>query len=224
MICVAAEWDNGAYPRERGGNDLGRPNQQPCGGLSPRTRGKRHWRLPDPAWKGPIPANAGETPSPPPICSASGAYPRERGGNAVTYQLCPTPRGLSPRTRGKPLPTSATNASSGPIPANAGETLFKEFQQLAGNGLSPRTRGKPLAQSGQNTVVGPIPANAGETPFGQKISEVFGAYPRERGGNRHVNSKFLTFKGLSPRTRGKRRHAHPRTGLSGPIPANAGET
>ena len=71
-----------AYPRERGGT--GGSPESACRqmGLSPRTRGNRDLCEIITAWRGPIPANAGEPTRCAPLAAASGAYPRERGGTS----------------------------------------------------------------------------------------------------------------------------------------------
>ena len=72
-------------------------------GLSPRTRGKRDKFDEPPSRNGPIPADAGETLLHPAEGGKRGAYPRGRGGNVVVRRSMSMRRGLSPRTRGKPL-------------------------------------------------------------------------------------------------------------------------
>ena len=172
---------------------------------------------------GPIPANAGETAHARITQHRNGAYPRERGGNCASHTLYPCLSGLSPRTRGKHCTNRADVITSGPIPANAGETLLDGFsswiiraypRERGGNilqrsllrcvwGLSPRTRGKPGQWLPPRRCTGPIPANAGETVIDFVMIFSWWAYPRERGGNTCAQTTVVASPGLSPRTRGK---------------------
>ena len=162
-----------------------------------------------------IPAHAGET-----------AWP-------MRFSLSPKCPGLSPRTRGKPLQSTAIATSScpGSIPAHAGET-------------------KTMASVVTTVANGSIPAHAGETAeIERPVRANWQVYPRARGGNPYalVSLKLVSHRGLSPRTRGKPWHPHscittdpfglsPRTRgkqearasmlvcSDGSIPAHAGET
>ena len=156
-----------AYPRERGGNFGDGHIVSPVWGLSPRTRGKHIGLCFPSSYCGPIPANAGETAHPGRTSPDTRAYPRERGGNRAGALSGKALKGLSPRTRGKLYASPPGASSSGPIPANAGETDMNRFtmsferaypRERGGNqvlapvrrpvwGLSPRTRGKRLNYS-----------------------------------------------------------------------------
>ncbi len=153
------------------------------------------------------------------------AYPRIRGGNGDELIDTLNKEGLSPHTRGKPAPIGAKAATSGPIPAYAGETWpprlrrrwFWAYPRIRGGnvtcsaisprrrGLSPHTRGKPNQRARAWGQWGPIPAYAGEThPAPVGVGE-HGAYPRIRGGNFVRQFLRRLAGGLSPHTRGKRR-------------------
>ena len=213
-------------------------------GLSPRTRGKRRRRELARPSHGPIPADAGETTGRRFLLVHTGAYPRGRGGNVVCRGLFQRGQGLSPRTRGKPVPPVPPPPPPGPIPADAGETQAPGAFQgnlrayprgRGGNasarrisrkspGLSPRTRGKQSAFYDLRIPFGPIPADAGETLVRPCDALTLGAYPRGRGGNNVVTSMTRASGGLSPRTRGKRRTEGCAPTKPGPVPADAGET
>ena len=120
--CIPASQSTRVYPRERGG-DVGR---QLAGahddGLSPRTRGRRPRDSERAAGERSIPANAGETlPARQPVACGR-VYPRERGGDAHAPPVAVRSQGLSPRTRGRPVPERSWCSCLGSIPANAGET------------------------------------------------------------------------------------------------------
>ena len=72
-------------------------------------------------------------------------------------------------------------------------------------------------------MVGPIPAKAGEPGRSRKSGGRAGAYPREGGGTRTINSPRLFSGGLSPRRRGNHTVNAPSKTPAGPIPAKAGE-
>ena len=161
----------GAYPRWRGGNQLGFLIKRGGGGLSPLARGKQPTSTWGAAGPGPIPAGAGETRISNLPRSQPRAYPRWRGGNRRQRNAAHVREGLSPLARGKPNSIIYTAAEQGPIPAGAGETsLPTPFSCAAwayprwrgGNqpkvvripailGLSPLARGK-LADSVLTTV------------------------------------------------------------------------
>ena len=112
---------SGAYPRGRGGtSQFPAADYRPLG-LSPRTRGNPSYDIDIDGALRPIPADAGEPPSPcwPPIPRR--AYPRGRGGTRHSAEAVSMIRGLSPRTRGNLSRVVVPNDQCGPIPADAGE-------------------------------------------------------------------------------------------------------
>ena len=115
-----------------------------------------------------------------------------------------TPKGLSPRERGKRAFRVPMSAISRPIPARAGETSRR-------SDVGPVTRAYPRASGGNGkdraaVVIHPglSPARAGETTPMKMVKIVIRAYPRASGGN------FFAFQFS--------------TKMQGPIPARAGET
>ena len=113
-----ASW---AYPRGRGGAVFARLLDAGHQGLSPRTRGSPAALIRLTMQVRPIPADAGEP------CLLHGsvlaprAYPRGRGGASRLVSGSVFCSGLSPRTRGSPVPPARRAAGCGPIPADAGE-------------------------------------------------------------------------------------------------------
>ena len=155
-----------------------------------------------------------------------------------------SPRGLSPRGRGKRHILNPPAVSDRSIPAWAGETPLAGLSvapwrvyprvgggnqyivagATSGSGLSPRGRGKPPLAVADAGVLGSIPAWAGETPS-IKARPIFSAvYPRVGGGNVIPLLPSRAMKGLSPRGRGKRRAERHHADILGSIPAWAGET
>ncbi len=172
------------YPRERGGNATTTTPRDPEAGLSPRARGKHldGSELSQPGRS--IPASAGETCVCHVFSSIRAVYPRERGGNCWRPLLCLPLGGLSPRARGKRVPSRARGKHGRSIPASAGETIEAVVRDRHRK-VYPRERG------GNQRLGRP-----------SKPEEV---YPRERGGNAGARYRARHLYGLSPRARGKPR-------------------
>ena len=91
------------------------------------------------------------------------------------------------------------------------------------NGLSPLARGNLVTGLTTVVAIGPIPARAGEPARTCRNTWPGWAYPRSRGGT------LLLFwlpgfpEGLSPLARGNLQDSQASNGVSGPIPARAGE-
>ena len=171
-----------AYPRGCGGAGA-RPEPGSCpGGLSPRMRGSLAETLNPSIETGLIPADAGE-----PCCASIGsgmsrAYPRGCGGARMKSKNTFDNPGLSPRMRGSLGLKARRPASTGPIPADAGEPKYSltfnvlarayprgcggaaivVAQAITPMGLSPRMRGSHAGSDAVAAVAGPIPADAGE--------------------------------------------------------------
>ena len=191
------------YPRERGGDQQGKPAPTLRTGLSPRTRGRRRRTDALGRFRGSIPANAGETGAGRRSQRDLRVYPRERGGDSPASPVSTPDWGLSPRTRGRLRVDGPERDGQGSIPANAGETLPRHLlrrslrvypRERGGDslapplpprcaGLSPRTRGRPNGTSPSWPTIGSIPANAGETPPSRPRRGCPTVYPRERGGD-----------------------------------------
>ena len=111
-----------AHPRVGGENFSRRVFRPPCGGSSPRGRGKRKrlsigmrsTRL-IPAWAGKTRGRAGR-------CRPCTAHPRVGGENSAAPVSAATKAGSSPRGRGKPGLRGGVREALGLIPAWAGKT------------------------------------------------------------------------------------------------------
>ena len=91
------------------------------------------------------------------------------------------------------------------------------------SGLSPQVRGNLLPPRRRGADFGPIPAGAGEPAMISRCVRLSSAYPRRCGGTVWPPVETSQFTGLSPQVRGNRFTCPGSTGMSGPIPAGAGE-
>ncbi len=192
---------------------------------------------------GPIPAWAGEPAGELSTTEILRAYPRVGGGTPNINGTTPQRSGLSPRGRGNPLLQVPPFFLPGPIPAWAGEPIFRVIDWLSlrayprvgggtssrsrstltGMGLSPRGRGNHGAHGLELCAWGPIPAWAGEPTKSADHSAVSTAYPRVGGGTAKDHKAAREAMGLSPRGRGNHPNLLYALGAAGPIPAWAGE-
>ena len=178
----ALRFDRRAYPRVCGGTISWRRRWRVVQGLSPRPRGNPGARTGRRGECGPIPASAGEPSAGDRHRTGSRAYPRVRGGTSAGMYPIPLVEGLSPRPRGNPSRRPASDRKIGPIPASAGEPIFRRlyvrssraYPRVRGGtrrpasgygcrrGLSPRPRGNRRRMGRGSCSNGPIPASAGE--------------------------------------------------------------
>ena len=130
----------GVYPRPRGGTFGGDGRGDEELGLSPPTRGNLSHTLRNHGEQRSIPAHAGEPEPNLPQLTATGVYPRPRGGTSNTCARVNFSRGLSPPTRGnlgsRPSPCSRIRS----IPAHAGEPCIASSVSGAPR-VYPRPRG-----------------------------------------------------------------------------------
>ena len=96
-------------------------------GLSPRGRGNHQSPGHPPGGLRSIPAWAGEPGRLTPASATRAVYPRVGGGTRPGAGRARPPRGLSPRGRGNPAWRRSRSASSGSIPAWAGEPYQNTF-------------------------------------------------------------------------------------------------
>ena len=152
-------------------------------------------------------------------------------------------KGLSPRGRGNRRERYLVRASSGSIPAWAGEpgwerrppTATRVYPRVGGGtrscrcsitswtGLSPRGRGNRRCQDGAGHGYRSIPAWAGEPQWGGCGHNDSGVYPRVGGGTIFYPGPVYRDDGLSPRGRGNRLNRKVMIPLLRSIPAWAGE-
>ena len=90
-------------------------------GLSPRVRGNHLGGYNPAAYKGSIPACAGEPPGRPSEGQAHTVYPRVCGGTQSIMKEAIIPTGLSPRVRGNRSHNRELSVCGRSIPACAGE-------------------------------------------------------------------------------------------------------
>ena len=194
--------------------------------------------------RGTIPAHAGKTQSMWSGRMLAGDYPRSRGENGSTQTTAHDIAGLSPLTRGKPVPVPVFVGGGGTIPAHAGKTApsrptdapGRDYPRSRGEncrvmwgaggagGLSPLTRGKLNRIIPRLIHSGTIPAHAGKTRRSPVTAPHAGDYPRSRGENPRSHMHRPLLRGLSPLTRGKRAWAGDPGDRTGTIPAHAGKT
>ena len=127
-------------PRERGGAGNTEGVASTPSGRSPRTRGSRRSRCPNPIPVGSIPANAGEPGGVDPVSLTRKVDPRERGGAFDRLTLAYGSEGRSPRTRGSRGVIAQVEGVVGSIPANAGEPPAKS-RPATWPRVDPRERG-----------------------------------------------------------------------------------
>ena len=150
---------------------------------------------------------------------------------------------LSPRVRGNRTPSACERRHRGSIPACAGEpnisgpfivqrrvyprvcggTIETGSENRRRQGLSPRVRGNPMSFGPVDELQRSIPACAGEPQGIVYVRNDVGVYPRVCGGTPCHLPDPPGVSGLSPRVRGNRGGPVRRSGLSGSIPACAGE-
>ena len=171
-----------------------------------------------------------------------GLSPRVRGTLSLAT-LSMRAWGLSPRVRGNHASDGGDNASTGSIPACAGEpdqrppttslspvyprvcggTVDVELPTGQGRGLSPRVRGNLDTLISRLSTIGSIPACAGEPKCSPGRRGRPRVYPRVCGGTIGSALTLCLYLGLSPRVRGNRPNQwfgrHPTRS----IPACAGE-
>ena len=233
-----------AHPRAGGENTARAPTVSLTAGSSPRGRGKlaiRSGDLPDQRL---IPARAGKTEASGPVPGPESAHPRAGGENIQRTTSRASPKGSSPRGRGKPECTCSALGMIGLIPARAGKTARMVWSSQASSahpraggenvgafgdatrilGSSPRGRGKLLARAQSDMLQRLIPARAGKTSHPQARSYLLAAHPRAGGENLRDALEAFAFTGSSPRGRGKRQGPQCSLLFSRLIPARAGKT
>ncbi len=151
--------------------------------------------------------------------------------------------GLSPRVRGSQSLHVSLPLFGGSIPAGAGEPIRRVGHStparvyprgcggasgdmrtiLAARGLSPRVRGSRAISENLGHADGSIPAGAGEPAERFARRQSGRVYPRGCGGASNESAWLPRWSGLSPRVRGSQNRVVGRRGVTGSIPAGAGE-
>ncbi len=213
-----------AYPRERGGTSDQRQSLTGRRGLSPRARGNPVPCARTVAIAGPIPASAGEPESLPQSDRPMRAYPRERGGTPDQCTFSEGAAGLSPRARGNLQIPAAVQSFIGPIPASAGEPMWRQ-QSLALIRAYPRERGGTVeSQPVQRRLLGLSPRARGNPQFGSVATSESGPIPASAGGTSISPCASNPQTGLSPRARGNLKSSLDETDTGGAYPRERGGT
>ena len=137
---LTIRWCLRAYPRVCGGTLARSEWMRSRSGLSPRVRGNQIYGALARESNGPIPACAGEPDVNPAALTNRRAYPRVCGGTGGSMTMEAATPGLSPRVRGNHSDGHLHVASSGPIPACAGEP-WRRIANSKYRGAYPRVCG-----------------------------------------------------------------------------------
>ena len=210
------------HPRLRGEHSILKNAISTSTGSSPLTRGTRQHSGDRLELAGIIPAYAGNTPPPCPICPIIWDHPRLRGEHSGKIGASSLQIGSSPLTRGTPARPADHPHEFGIIPAYAGNTtLLAAHIQISGDhprlrgehswsisastcclGSSPLTRGTLAFIRQSQHRLGIIPAYAGNTRS-RGIGQTCGwDHPRLRGEHFNIDFDMSQMIGSSPLTRG----------------------
>ena len=191
-----------------------------------------------------IPAYAGNTAASIPQVSASWDHPRVCGEHQWQVHDNPMPLGSSPRMRGTLKRVHRHRHATRIIPAYAGNTTARnastkakrDHPRVCGEhtlpvsfmlpvlGSSPRMRGTQTMQIRIQPQGGIIPAYAGNTTTTSASSLLCRDHPRVCGEHGNIELIEIVHLGSSPRMRGTLTTGLDTRGLTGIIPAYAGNT
>ncbi len=210
------------HPRGCGERRYVEPTFVSDDGSSPRVRGTRSGRDPEPPRGRVIPAGAGNAPE----CidcavPHNGSSPRVRGTHAQFS------RG---EECARVIPAGAGNARiirlrvgiAAGHPRGCGERFIANLSPLPGCGSSPRVRGTRVASAGLAAGVRVIPAGAGNAPRSPNIRLRTSGHPRGCGEREPGSAREPEEDGSSPRVRGTLRHGRHGAHHRRVIPAGAG--
>ena len=234
----------GDHPRVCGEHALSHLVFAVVAGSSPRMRGTRIDSLKKRISTGIIPAYAGNTCRPRLECGCFRDHPRVCGEHTLSALPAKIPAGSSPRMRGTLGISCRQERRPGIIPAYAGNTLpFKslsiiawdhprvcgEHMQRLGSvlgvsGSSPRMRGTLSISFFRVLALRIIPAYAGNTCEGRRRCGQDRDHPRVCGEHVLSDEAFVRSQGSSPRMRGTPLVVDRHHGVTGIIPAYAGNT
>ncbi len=214
------------------------------GGRSPRGRGRRGIKRNQIQNDRTIPARAGTTRS----CSTSPPRfaddPRAGGDDWSAGITQPSPKGRSPRGRGRrperhvpdvlrgtiparagtTRPRSRTTSTRGDDPRAGGDDFAVSFTHVQHVGRSPRGRGRRHRRAHELANPRTIPARAGTTTTATARALGCGDDPRAGGDDVQPPTSDIAPRGRSPRGRGRRRPGAAGRGRPRRIPARAGTT
>ena len=171
-------------------------------------------------------------------------HPRVCGEHNGVQAILTTDKGSSPRMRGTHGLSTSAKCNGGIIPAYAGNTYWKlhelyvrrDHPRVCGEhpifdrwpvrvtGSSPRMRGTPELQRHHRRNFGIIPAYAGNTALIRHYEQNLGDHPRVCGEHLKTVRILCHVSGSSPRMRGTPIKGMFERGVTGIIPAYAGNT
>ena len=128
-----------------------------------------------------------------------------------------------PACAGEPIGQAEQQLLDEVYPRVCGGTLVEKHANRLGVGLSPRVRGNLQQDRILKHRTGSIPACAGEPNRHCRALPATRVYPRVCGGTRSSRKDEVRTGGLSPRVRGNRDLRGTNYGVTGSIPACAGE-
>ena len=207
-------------------------------------RGTRTMSLKSSLDGGIIPAHAGNTKMPRHRKPACRDHPRACGEHSIIFFLRLSVKGSSPRMRGTRVLIQRLIGLYRIIPAHAGNTISVPASSLTGGdhpracgehgvhmtplmslrGSSPRMRGTPYIECSCLNGTGIIPAHAGNTYENGCTVVKYRDHPRACGEHSTFAVRSSSVEGSSPRMRGTHVFVIFNVGVSGIIPAHAGNT
>ena len=214
----------GAHPRVCGADVVLKAHVAEVPGSSPRVRGRpgEHVRVGD-GW-GLIPACAGQTSYSRLMSRKFQAHPRVCGADAISACAPFEREGSSPRVRGRQCLSPTGAATTGLIPACAGQTWLY-VQAGSVTWAHPRVCGAdPQVGHSETVVNGSSPRVRGRRPDHQDDLPLVWAHPRVCGADCPGRERLDGHLGSSPRVRGRRATAGEKQHAQGLIPACAGQT
>ena len=191
-------------------------------GSPPLTRGTLHGRREEHIRNGITPAHAGNTSSPPSLCSTPWDHPRSRGEHSYLISKPYHNKGSPPPTRGTLHSFITISSGYGITPAYAGNTIplldirqrLRDHPRLRGEHLNispspvrsqgspPPTRGTLGTHAAVITFTGITPAYAGNTLSLSLLVAYVGDHPRLRGEHSNGQNPPASVRGSPPPTRG----------------------
>ena len=133
-------------------------------------------------------------------------------------------RGLIPARAGNTHHGKTQSRVTRAHPRSRGEHSLPAPIRMSRAGSSPLARGTPQVLEQRHRLVGLIPARAGNTCRDARRLANAGAHPRSRGEHRYCEQIARRVEGSSPLARGTLFFTGPVGGVTGLIPARAGNT
>ena len=192
-------------------------------GPSPRGRGNHRAPVQPSAWKGTIPARAGQPGFNAAFRERERDHPRAGGATAMRPDEGMLVKGPSPRGRGQPPSQIETALSPGDHPRAGGATPNRSARRALSKGPSPRGRGNHRRGHSWRGGHRTIPARAGQPLARGFSSRTRRDHPRAGGATGCSSILSGSSGGPSPRGRGNHCGDGKRAPSAGTIPARAGQ-